>query len=208
MGAFRRDLLTTPNVMSLFRIASAPLLAVFWFGFEWRIIALALGTLSGITDLLDGWIARKFNQTTELGALLDQLGDLIFESVCILIGVVMGELWCGWLVIYLLREFSVNVMRSFVTSRGGSLPSSVLGKAKSSCIQWAFFLLFLGDILEHPPAVPPTWQMVGILPGQILITAGVVWIITGLALSVLSGWIYLRAFIRFYATSQTRGTSG
>jgi phosphatidylglycerophosphate synthase len=109
---FLKDLLNVPNSMSLFRLITAPLLAVFWLGLEWRITALVIGTLGGITDLFDGIVARKLKQVTELGALIDQLGDLIFESICFTIAVLTGEMWVGWLIIYLCREFTVTVIRT------------------------------------------------------------------------------------------------
>ncbi|MBW2277269.1 MAG: CDP-alcohol phosphatidyltransferase family protein, partial [Deltaproteobacteria bacterium] len=76
MRRFIKDLLTVPNAMSIFRLLTAPLLAVFWLGLDWRVTGLIIGTLSGVTDLLDGIVARKLKQVTDLGALIDQLGDL------------------------------------------------------------------------------------------------------------------------------------
>jgi CDP-diacylglycerol--glycerol-3-phosphate 3-phosphatidyltransferase len=188
--------------MSLFRVVAAPLLAFLWLGLDWRFAGLVLGTLMGITDQLDGYVARKLNQTTELGGLLDQLGDLVFESVCLIIGVMSGYLWSGWLIIYLCREFTVNVIRSYVTGNGGELPSSMLGKVKSSCLQWAFFLVFLGGILVQPGVVPQDWHMVGVTPGQMIIWIGAAWIIGGIVIGLISAVIYFRAFTAFYSSRQ------
>lgn len=202
MRAFVRDLLNVPNSMSLFRIVGAPMLAVLWLGLEWRVAGLALGTLIGITDLLDGWVARKLNQTTELGALLDQLGDMLFEVTCLIILMMDGELWSGWLILYLFREFTVTVIRSYVGSRGGSLPSSELGKAKSNYFQWAFFVIFLGLILEQPGVMPAGYALAGLTPMFFLILVGKLAIYAGLMMSVLTGYQYLRGFARFYASEQ------
>ena len=128
MRRFVKDLLNVPNTMSLLRIVASPLLLLFWFTLEMRVTALIIGTVSGITDLFDGIVARKLNQVTELGALIDQLGDLIFESICLIIAVLIGELWVGWLVIYLFREFTITVVRTYVYGHGGKLPSSVMGR--------------------------------------------------------------------------------
>lgn len=186
--------------MSIFRVVAAPLLALFWLGFDWRVAGLALGTAVGITDQLDGYVARKLCQTTELGGLIDQLGDLIFEATCLVIGVVSGYLWSGWLIIYLLREFTVTVIRSYVTSNGGTLPSTMHGKVKSSCLQWAFFVFFLGGIVIQPGAVPDSWNMVGIAPGQLLIWVATGWIIAGLVIGIISAVIYFKAFAAFYSS--------
>ncbi|MCP4603105.1 MAG: CDP-alcohol phosphatidyltransferase family protein [Proteobacteria bacterium] len=201
---FLKDLLNVPNTMSLGRILFSPLIAVFWLGLEWRVEALVLGTLIGITDLFDGLVARKLNQITELGALLDQLGDLVFESTCLITAVMTGELWSGLLIIYLVREFIVMGIRSYVLGHGGTLPSTVIGKAKSSCVQWAFFIFFLGGIVLQPGVIPESWSMVGITPGRILIWVAVTSILSGLVLGMISAWIYLKAFAKFYVNQQER----
>jgi CDP-diacylglycerol--glycerol-3-phosphate 3-phosphatidyltransferase len=200
---FLKDLLNVPNTMSLVRLLSSPLLLVFWLGLEWRVTALVIGTVGGITDLFDGIVARKLKQVTEVGALIDQLGDLVFESICLIIAVLTGELWVGWLVIYLFREFTVTVIRTYVYGHGGQLPSTVMGKAKSSLFQYAFFAFFLGAILLQPGVVPDSYAMIGIPPGRILIWVALASIMTGFAISLLSGWHYIRAFVRFYVERQT-----
>lgn len=197
-ASFIKVLFNVPNTMSVFRVMAAPLLAWFWLGMDWRIGGLILGTLVGLTDQLDGYVARKLNQTTELGALIDQLGDLVFESTCLVIGAVTGYLWSGWLILYLFREFVVTVIRSYVIGNGGTLPSTMLGKVKSSCIQWAFFLFFLGGILIEPGRLPEAWRLIGISPGQMLIWAGTAWIVGGLAVGIVSAAIYFKAFTAFY----------
>jgi phosphatidylglycerophosphate synthase len=135
---------------------------------------------------------------TEIGALIDQLGDLVFESIAILIAVVLREIWTGWLVIYLFREFTVTVVRTWVISNGGKLPSSWIGKAKSACIQWAFFLIFLGIILKRPGYVPSEWNVAGLTPGWLLIHAGMLSMITGIGVGLISAWQYLVVFAEFY----------
>jgi len=199
MNRFVGDLLNVPNTMSLLRVLAAPTLALFWLGLDWKVTALVLGTILGVTDLFDGIVARKLNQVTELGALIDQLGDLVFESTCLLIGVIIGEIWAGLLVVYLFREFTVTIARGYVLGHGGELPSTVMGKAKSSFLQYAFFLFFLGGILLEPGAVPDSWSLAGVHPGRMLIWASMCSILTGFAMSLISGWVYMRAFGRFYA---------
>lgn len=197
---FLTHLLNVPNTMSLIRVLAAPLLAWFWLGLDWKVAGLAVGTVLGITDLLDGVIARKLNQMTELGGLIDQLGDLIFESTCLIIAVLMGEMWVGVLIVYLFREFLVMVVRSYMVGNGGSLPSSVLGKAKSSCLQWAFFLFFLGGIVLDPGTIPSSWTMVGVHPGRMLLWVAMASVISGIAVGLISACIYLRAFVAFYVS--------
>lgn len=203
---FAKELFNIPNTMSVFRVLAAPLLAWLWLGQDWRIAGLALGTVVGLTDQLDGYVARKLNQITELGGLIDQLGDLVFESTCLLIGIISGHLWAGWLIIYLFREFTVVVIRSYVVGHGGTLPSTMIGKVKSSCLQWAFFVLFLGSILMEPGRLPDSWHLVGVSPGQMLIFVAVAWIFIGLVLSLISAVMYSKAFAEFYTHRLQRRT--
>ena len=199
MKGFSYDLLTVPNAMSLFRLVAAPSLIFFWFSVDMPVVTLVVGTAAGVTDLFDGIVARRLNQVTDLGALIDQLGDLIFESCCFIMAVMLGELWVGWLVIYLFREFTVTTMRTYVASRGGILPSSTLGKAKSSLFQYAFFIFFLGAILIRPGVLPDSYALCGISPGRVLMWVAIGSFMVGFAVSLISGWHYLRAFSRFYA---------
>lgn len=198
MEKFFKDLLNVPNSMSLLRIIITPTIIFFWFALDMPITALILGTVAGITDLFDGIVARKFNQVTELGALIDQLGDLVFESTAMLVGVMIGEVWAGVMIIYLFREFTVTVIRTYVFGNGGKLPSSNLGKAKSSLIQYAFFLLFLGSILLRPGTLPEEWTICGIAPGRMMIWIALASLYTGIVVSLISGWTYLKSFARFY----------
>jgi len=195
---FLKDLLNVPNTMSLFRVFMAPIMFIFWLGLDWCVAGLALGTAIGLTDALDGWVARKLNQTTELGGIIDQLGDLVFESTGLLIALLVGGLWSGILIIYLTREFTVMVVRAYVLSKGGSLPSSTLGKAKSSCIQWAFFFFFLGVILMKDGVLPQSWSMVGISPGLVLLWIGKASIILGITLGIITAISYLKVFVNVY----------
>lgn len=207
MKRFFKDLFNVPNSISLFRLFATPFLPIFWFAFDSPELTLALGVIVGITDLFDGILARKLNQTTEVGALIDQLGDLVFESTGLLIAVVDGYMWMGWLILYLFREFTVTVIRSYVHSKGGTLPSSWIGKAKSSLLQYAFFLFFLGVIIGVPGRVPAEWNLLGMTPSWLLINGGMLSIVTGICVGMLSGWQYLKAFVAFYVNQLEKPSS-
>jgi CDP-diacylglycerol--glycerol-3-phosphate 3-phosphatidyltransferase len=204
MAGFLRQLFNVPNAMSVFRLLATPVLMLLWLGLDWKVAALVLGALAGITDLFDGIVARRLNQVTEIGALIDQIGDLVFESFCLILAVLTGELWLGWLLIYLFREFTVTAMRAWVTGHGGALPTSSLGKTKSSLLQYAFFSFFLGVILVQPGTLPDSWVLAGIHPGRMLIWIATLAIMVGLGASLLSGWKYARAFAAFH-TSRISG---
>jgi phosphatidylglycerophosphate synthase len=204
MASFRKDLFNAPNIMSLSRIALTPILTVFWLGLDWKAAGLVLGTLIGLTDLADGVVARRLHKITDLGGLLDQVGDLIFEATVLIMAVSIGGLWVGWLIAYLMREFIVSTARSYVVSKGGSLPSTMLGKAKSNYLQWAFFIFFTGIILLDPGMVPASASLVGVPPGRLLMWVAEASMITGIVIGLVSGFIYLKGFAAFYTGRSTQ----
>ena len=75
-SGFWSDIRTVPNVMSISRILITIASAGLYLQ-GYRALGLIIGAVAGITDILDGWIARKLNQSTELGAILDRLSDLL-----------------------------------------------------------------------------------------------------------------------------------
>jgi len=202
---FIRDLFNIPNSISLVRLVATPFIPWLWFSLDRPDLTLALGIFVGVTDLFDGILARKLNQMTELGAMLDQLGDLIFESIVLLLAVLSGKMWMGWLVIYLFREFLVSTVRTWVMSNGGKLPSSWIGKAKSSLIQYGFFLFFTGAILMRPDSAPSIEPIVGFSPGRLILEGGCLSIFTGILVGLLSAYHYLRTFVEFYISKSKTG---
>ncbi len=90
-----------PNLLTLSRIAAAPLLILLLRDENYE-LAVVLFILAGITDGLDGWIAKRFNFTSELGARLDPLADKIIIICAYIMLVVLGDLpfWLVTLVIF------------------------------------------------------------------------------------------------------------
>ena len=70
---------TVPNILSLFRIALIPVLVLTYLSCDDIWLPASVLVLSGLTDLLDGWIARHFNQISEIGKLLDPIADKLTQ---------------------------------------------------------------------------------------------------------------------------------
>jgi CDP-diacylglycerol--glycerol-3-phosphate 3-phosphatidyltransferase len=97
-----------------------------------RIIVISLAFLAGITDLLDGYLARKWNQVTDFGALMDPLADKIFVAACMLIAVEY-RLMPSWIAIAVLaREFMVTGLRSLAAKKGIVISADKFGKLKTA----------------------------------------------------------------------------
>lgn len=184
---FLSDLTTVPNLLSSSRVVLV-LVAAALYLYGDRKVAVAVGVVAGLTDLLDGVAARKLGQVTELGAIIDRLSDLILEGVSLVVIVFYHLLSPAYLVAYLVREFAVLSGRLYVAGRGGDVPTSLFGKLKTDCFAGAFVGIFAS-------------QAGFFSPGRLsdaLFSLGHVGIVAGLILSYVSGFQYLRAFASVY----------
>lgn len=135
---------TIPNAISVLRLLCVPLFA--WLILSendvWALIVLAG---SGFSDWLDGWIARRFNQYSKIGALLDPAADRLFILATIL-GLAYRDIVPWWLVaLILLRELAILCTAPFLSRMGyGRLPVNFIGKAGTFALLYAFPLMLLG----------------------------------------------------------------
>jgi cardiolipin synthase (CMP-forming) len=138
--------LTIPNVISIIRLAGVPL-------FLWLILvpeadglALAVLAISGISDYADGYLARKLNQTSKLGAILDPVADRLY-ILSTVIGLGIRDIIPWWVALILpARDAFLWCLVPFLRTRGYSaLPVHFLGKAATANLLYAFPLLLLGD---------------------------------------------------------------
>ena len=138
--------LTIPNVISIIRLAGVPL-------FLWLILvpeadglALAVLAISGISDYADGDLARKLNQTSKLGAILDPVADRLY-ILSTVIGLGIRDIIPWWVALILpARDAFLWCLVPFLRTRGYSaLPVHFLGKAATANLLYAFPLLLLGD---------------------------------------------------------------
>ena len=142
-------IVTWPNVLSAARLAGVPVFLWLVIGPRTAttdIIAAALLGFAGISDWLDGKLARMLNQTSRLGQLLDPAADRLYIAVTIIALGVRGIIpW--WLFAALAaREVCVAIALLVLRHRTeyGALQVSFVGKAATLCLMYAFPLLFLG----------------------------------------------------------------
>jgi CDP-diacylglycerol--glycerol-3-phosphate 3-phosphatidyltransferase len=135
----RKGLLNLPNLLTAFRIFLVPLVVVVLlteFQFErWLFVsreALAVGLflVASLTDLLDGYLARRRGEVTTLGQLLDPIADKLLVS-SVLISLVEMQLVSAWVVVVIVgREFSVTGLRLIAAVNQVIIPAGRLGKWK------------------------------------------------------------------------------
>ena len=172
---------TVPNALSLVRLITIPLfvwLALVPQADGWAALALVVG---GITDYLDGWLARRWNQVTRVGQLLDPIADRLTTFSVLLVFLVRGIVpW--WFVVIVLGRDVVLAVEMLRLKRIGitGLPVTFVGKAATFNLLMAFPLLMWGG------AGDPT-GLAGVAR-----TAGWALALWGTGLYLYSGWLYLR----------------
>ena len=179
------ELATAPNLLSISRIALIFLAGALMLE-GWPISACLVGLAAGISDYLDGWLARRLGQVTELGAILDRLCDLVFESTWLVVAVLLGDFSPVILFAYLFRELVVLSARLWCSAHGVALGSTLVGKLKSNFLGYTAFVLYL----SHSRLVAPLREA--------LVIVADVGIAGGLVLSYWSAYDYLRVFARAY----------
>lgn len=151
-------ILTIPNTISLLRLALVPVFAVLIVrgNDEW---ALAVLAISGASDWLDGVLARRLDQVTKLGQMLDPAADRLFILVT-LVGLAWRDVVPLWvLVVILARDVTLLCLLPVLTRHGyGPLPVSFVGKAATFALLYAFPLLLLA---EAPGTLGATASIIG-----------------------------------------------
>jgi CDP-diacylglycerol--glycerol-3-phosphate 3-phosphatidyltransferase len=167
-----------PNALTVLRIFLVPLLVVVLLTrFEGHLyLGAAIFGLAVLTDYLDGFLARRRNEVTRLGILLDPLADKLLTAAAFLSLVEMGLVPAWVVMIVLARELAVTGLRNVAAGRGMLIRASGLGKAKMVTQVVAILLL----LLSRP--LPPLR-----LPGEVALWAVV-------AVTLVSGADY---FVRF-----------
>ncbi len=143
-----------PNTLTLARIFLVPLLVVVLltrfeaeriFGMPRELLGAVIFGTAALTDWLDGYLARRRGQVTQLGQLMDPLADKLLITAALVSLVQMG-MASAWMVAVILgRELAITVFRSLTYTRGVTIPASSLGKVKMVTQVIAILLLILGN---------------------------------------------------------------
>jgi cardiolipin synthase len=170
--------MTVPNMLSFFRLALVPVfIALIVTGQD--MLALITLVITSFTDFLDGYLARKLNQVSRLGQLLDPAADRLYIFAA-LIGLAWRELIPWWLVIIVVaRDVMLAVLGVVLANHGfGPLAVHRLGKVATFCLFFALPLMLFGQAFPAVAAfsLPLGWALA--LWGAFLYWwAGVVYII-------------------------------
>jgi len=140
-------ILTVPNVITSVRLACLPLYLYLLFGRDARVQAAALLAVLGATDWIDGYVARRFHQVSDLGKILDPIADRLLFFVGVGGIIVLGDAapaWFCWLVIA--REIFVSVAVVTLAVLGAKrIDVTWVGKAGTFCLMFAFPMFLVGS---------------------------------------------------------------
>ncbi|RYN08706.1 CDP-diacylglycerol--glycerol-3-phosphate 3-phosphatidyltransferase [Bifidobacterium animalis] len=188
-----------PNLVTLARIVLVVVfLGLYIGGGAWgaRNIGMRWGAaivfiIAASTDKIDGWMARKYNQVTELGKLLDPIADKLLTLGALVVAACFnefGNMWIGWIVtgLYVVREIGITIMRFFVIDHGGKvIAASQAGKYKTFTLCLGLGLLLI-PVWSFTHAVSqPAWWTVYFIVAYALIYFSLI-------LCLYSGYEYLR----------------
>jgi len=147
-------MINLPTWITIIRIFLTPVLVVVLmtkttglehFGFSWQTIGVVVFLVASFTDYLDGWLARRRDQVTTLGILLDPIADKLLTSAAFISLVEIGaaRAWMVWIIIG--REFAVDGLRMIASSQGVTIGASIWGKYKTATQVVAIVLLIFGN---------------------------------------------------------------
>jgi CDP-diacylglycerol--glycerol-3-phosphate 3-phosphatidyltransferase/cardiolipin synthase len=194
-------MLSLPNILTLSRIVALPLLAFLLWWPEWQwgyMLAFVLYCLMGITDYFDGYLARSSGAVSKLGQFLDPIADKIMVATVILVlaaqgvlrGPYVGDMHVIAGLVILMREIAVSGLREFLGGLQVSVPVSRLAKWKTTFQFVCLGALILGHAL-------PGWTIVlGGLTMNFPHTVGLATLWAAAALTVITGWDYLRVGLK------------
>lgn len=170
-----------PNTISLIRLSVVPFLFILLWspGEFWSLVLAILFVAASITDLLDGYIARKYKLVTTMGKFLDPIADKLMINTAMILMIPIGRIPAWIVALTIIRDFVVDGVRSIASSEGLFIQASRLGKQKTLAQ-----IIALTALLIHYPIFGVDAHRVGII---VLYVAFV--------LTIYSGTNY---FIQFY----------
>ena len=167
-----------PNILTLLRIALIPVFVViFYLPWDWAALVCALVfALAGLTDWLDGYLARRLNQVSPMGAFLDPVADklMVATALILLVQADPNPVLAIPSVVIIGREITISALREWMAELGAraKVAVSVIGKIKTALQMIAIFLLILkmdlwglpvytiGYVLLYVAAILTLWSMV------------------------------------------------
>ena len=137
--------MNTANKLTMLRVVMIPaFMVVLYLGFPgYNYVALAIFALASATDWLDGYIARRYNQTTDFGKFMDPLADKCLVTAAMLWFVEVGQMPAWALLTVIVREFAISGLRMNAATSGRVIAAGWCGKVKTAATMVCIILMLL-----------------------------------------------------------------
>ena len=180
----KHETFNLPNTITLLRISIVPFLFILLLepGEFWSLILAILFVIASITDVFDGYFARKYNLITTMGKFLDPIADKLIINTAMILMIPIGRIPAWIVAITIIRDLIVDVIRSIASSEGNYIQASSLGKQKTLAQNIAVTALMIN------------FSIFGVNAHDV----GMVILYVALLLTIYSGVDY---FIKFYKTT-------
>jgi CDP-diacylglycerol--glycerol-3-phosphate 3-phosphatidyltransferase len=151
-----------PNTITVVRVGVVPILLLLpWFSDQRSSVFIGwCFTVAAFSDLLDGWLARRGQQVTRIGKLLDPLADklIVSTALIVLVATTRIPLWATWMVVVIVgRELAVTGLRGLASSQGQVMAASGYGKLKTFAQNVA-----IGAMIFHYPTLVFSFNHIGL----------------------------------------------
>ncbi|MBR6755749.1 MAG: CDP-diacylglycerol--glycerol-3-phosphate 3-phosphatidyltransferase [Peptococcaceae bacterium] len=139
-----------PNLLTIGRMVLVPffMVALLMNTQGTRLAATVIFIIASMTDWLDGYLARKNNQITNFGKIMDPLADKVLTAAAMICLVQLGDVPAWVVVLILFREYAITGLRSVAAAEGVVIAASIWGKVKTTVQMIALILLMLNPQLE------------------------------------------------------------
>lgn len=139
-----------PNLLTVGRMVLVPffMVALLINTPGTRLAATVIFVIASMTDWLDGYLARKNNQITNFGKIMDPLADKVLTAAAMICMVQLGDIPAWVVVLILFREYAITGLRSVAAAEGVVIAASIWGKVKTVTQMIALILLMLNPQLE------------------------------------------------------------
>lgn len=188
----QKQLFSTATIFTLIRLIASPLilplLLVYFLPYNNMIINAVLAFLFvalSFTDFLDGYFARKYNQTSQLGAALDHIADKFLTTSTLIALLTVHKIYFFWVIIFIGRDLFIMGLRLIALEHGFTVPVGYIGKLKTASMMALITWIILNPYQQDPGSTGHIWQQI-----ELILLA------TSILLTLLSAYGYIRVFIQ------------
>lgn len=158
----KRSWVNVPNILTVFRLIMVPILIILMLQHDWNLHwwAVSVFVIAGVTDQLDGHIARSRDLITDFGRIMDPIADKALTLSAFIMLSIAGYLPWWFTIVIAARELGVTVLRALLLKRSVVVAASLAGKFKTLLQMFLIFILLLPWSTFSNIVMPGSWFMV------------------------------------------------